>query len=456
MRKKIFLTGSFAAAAAVIFFFGACSKGRSAPEPGFAHYTCGMHPDVKVSVEEYEKGNKSCPICGMNLVPVERKEGGKAGARAKAGKGEEEKKILFYRNPMNPLVTSETPAKDEMGMDYIPVYEGEEDEEEYYGDGMKGAKHVYTLTELRKKGLKDMKCPACGMKLKKISKEEADRLRGVVKRVSIDEKETELAGIQTEAAADRSLYKEIRVPARVSYDNNLYSAQKEYLSVLNLSGKSLSGMPGNLRESAERKLFILGMSAAEIRELEERGEADDSLILPSESAWVYGDVYESENYWLREGDEIRVYAESFPGKEFGGKIISIKPVLNDKTRTLVFRAKVRNPGEKLKPEMYVDAFIMRKYEGGKKVLSVPSSAVLDTGKRKIVWVETGKGKYEAREISVGPESYAYGLSGGKTFFPVSGGIRKGEKVANKGNFLIDSQSRITGVASAYGGSLQGE
>ncbi|MDH3813670.1 MAG: hypothetical protein OEV48_04245, partial [Acidobacteriota bacterium] len=69
-------------------------------------YTCPMHPDIL----EEEPG--SCPICGMDLVPT----------KADAGSGEDDREILFYRNPMDPSVRSEVPRKDEMGMDYVPVF----------------------------------------------------------------------------------------------------------------------------------------------------------------------------------------------------------------------------------------------------------------------------------------------------------------------------------------------
>ncbi len=91
------------------------------------------------------------------------------------------------------------------------------------------------------------------------------------------------------------------------------------------------------------------------------------------------------------------------------------------------------------------------------VLAIPKDAVLDTGIRKIVWVDRGNGEYEGRKIQIGPEATATVDKKEAKFYPVLSGVGEGEKVVTKGNFLIDSQSQITGVAaSAYGGALGAE
>ncbi|MBU4590400.1 MAG: hypothetical protein KKG01_05705, partial [Candidatus Omnitrophica bacterium] len=195
-------------------------------DDGIRYYTCGMHPSVKVSVEEYNKGNKSCPICNMNLTPV-----------YKETKESKERKILFYRNPMNPSITSDVPTKDEMGMDYIPVYESEGADDAYYGCGMEGVEHVFLIKEIP--GMKF--CPICGMPLKKLSKDEADKLKGVVSTVKIKGNEIRLAGVQTESLKKLHLYKEIRTVGRVAYDPELAIAQEEFIAALEVSDKIQQG-----------------------------------------------------------------------------------------------------------------------------------------------------------------------------------------------------------------------
>ena len=194
--------------------------------------------------------------------------------------------------------------------------------------------------------------------------------------------------------------------------------------------------------------------------MDKKREVQTNLILPEKKMWIYGDVYEYELSWLRVGERVKVTTPSVPGKEFNGVISSINPVLDPKTHSVIFRAEVDNPDLKLKPEMYVDVVIMSMYvgPGGEHmVLAIPKNAVLDTGIRKIVWVDKENGEYEGREIQIGPEATSIMDGREAKFYPVLSGINEGEKAVTKGNFLIDSQSQLTGVAaSAYGGALAAE
>ena len=434
---------------------GCAQRGAEEPQaskanPHVEYYTCGMHPSVRIFPEEYDKGNVNCPICNMKLIPVYQED---------TKKDAREKKILFYRNPMNPAITSSEPATDEMGMDYIPVYEETESDAEYYGCGMEGAEHVFLI-----KDVGNMMCPICGMDLKKLSKEAADALKGVVSRVIIQGEQVELAGVQTVPVQKLYLYKEIRTVGRVAYDPQLAVTQEEYISALKALDKIREGtMPEieertrNLVQSSKRKLQLLGLSLEQIEKLAQSREVQTGLILPEEKMWVYGDVYEYELNWVKQGGKVKVVASSVPGEKFYGTISSVNPVLNPKTRSVTFRAEVDNPGLKLKPEMYVDVGIMSVYtspEGDSSVLAIPKAAVLDTGMRKMVWVDARDGVYEGREVRLGPE--ATGTLEGKEekFYPVLGGVAEGELVVKKANFLIDSQSQLTGTAAAaYGGAL---
>ena len=132
-------------------------------------------------------------------------------------------------------------------------------------------------------------------------------------------------------------------------------------------------------------------------------------------------------------------------------------MLDPKTRSVKFRVQVDNPDLKLKPEMYVDVVIISMYmspDGEHMVLAIPKDAVLDTGTRKIVWIDKGNGEYEGREVQIGPEATS-AIDGKEVkLYPILKGLSKGELVVTKANFLIDSQSQITGVsAAAYGGAL---
>ena len=418
-------------------------------------YTCGMHPDVHVSVDEYEKGNDLCPICNMKLIPVLKE-------NEMVSDKTTDKKILFYRNPMNPSITSKEPAKDEMGMDYIPVYEEGNGENSYYGCGMEGEEHVFLI-----KNVEGMKCPICGMPLKKLTKGEADNLRGVAGRVKIKGKQMELAGAEMEPVKMLSLFKEIQTVGRVAYDSDLAIAEEEYVSALHALDKMEGGSileikkrASSLVNSAEKKLKLLGLSDEQIVQLGKSRKVHSNLVLPETKMWIYGDVYEYELSWLSVDQKIKVISSAYPGIELEGIITSINPTVDPKTRSVRFRAEIDNPDLKLKPDMYVDITIMSKYNDGKNketVLAIPKSAVLDTGVRKIVWFDKGDGLYEGREIVIGPEASV--IIDGKIlkYYPIIRGAREGEMVVTKANFLVDSQSQISGTASsAYGGALEAE
>jgi len=418
------------------------------------YYTCGMHPSVRVSSQNYDRGNINCPICNMSLTPVYLEESVKEKT--------ETKKILFYRNPMNPSITSKFAAKDQMGMDYIPVYEDVGKEADYYGCGMQGAEHVYMI-----QGNENMICPMCDMPLKKLSKDEADKLRGVAGRVKIKQSELDLAGVKSSRLAKRHLFKEIRTVGKVAYDPQLAIAQEEFVSALNSLDKvKQGGIPEiidrttSFVESVKRKLMLLGLSLDQIKEIEIKREVEKGFVLPGEKMWIYGEVYEYELGWIKSGQEIRVTTSSIPGEEFLGVILSINPALNPKTRSVTFRAQVDNPGLKLKSQMYVDVTVMSMYISAEEedlVLAIPKSAVLDTGTRKIAWIDLGEGQYEGRLIEVGPQAISEVDGEALKFYPVLKGVKGGDLVVVSANFLIDSQSQLSGVtSSAYSGALEGE
>ncbi|PIR65665.1 MAG: hypothetical protein COU52_02995 [Candidatus Omnitrophica bacterium CG10_big_fil_rev_8_21_14_0_10_43_8] len=388
-------------------------KKEMSSEEKILYYTCGMHPSVKVSPVEYNKGKVNCPICNMKLVPV---------------------------------LSAEEQA-----------------EISYYGCGMEGEEHVFLIQKIE--GM--TKCPVCGMPLKKLTKGEADTLKGVVSRVKIKGEQARLAGVKTSPVKKMHLYKEIRTVGTVAYDPELAIAQEEFISSIKVLDKIEEGRISEIKEramslveSSKRKLRLLGLSNEQIDELARTREIQTSLVLPEEKMWVYGDVYEYELSWVKIGSEVKVIASGLPGETFRGVVASVNPVLSPKTRSVRFRAEIENPELKLKPQMYVDLVIQSMYmgPGGEHmVLAVPKGAVLNTGTRKIIWIDKQDGEYEGRLIEIGPEATATVDGKEGKFYPVSKGVSEGELVVTEANFLIDSQSQISGIASSvYGGALESE
>ncbi|HBR15902.1 MAG TPA: hypothetical protein DD723_10270 [Candidatus Omnitrophica bacterium] len=354
-------------------------------------YYCPMHPEFTSD----RPGD--CPICGMSLVKKE--EAPAAESRDTMSK-DRAKKILFYRHPMRPDVTSPVPNKDDMGMEYVPVYE-----EEDAGEGI---------------------------------------LISLEKQQSI--------GVKQDSVMKRRLTHQIRTVGRVAYDPELFVAQQEYLQALKVQESTkdstiplIKEQMGSFVEAAGQKLLLLGMSPTQIEELAAQGNPQSNLYLPldQETVWVYMTIYEYEMSFIKEGLSVEIEAIAFPGETFEGKISAIMPVLDAMTRSVKVRAEIKNTHKLLKPDMFVNAKIQ--IDLGEK-LAVPQDAVMDTGERKIVFVAAAENRFQARNVRLGSKA------GG--FYEVLEGLTSGERVVTSGNFLIDSESRLQSAIS--GGHQHGE
>ncbi len=315
-------------------------------------------------------------------------------------------KIVFYRHPMRPDVTSPTPAKDEMGMDYIPVYE-----DELSGGGGIPGHASFTLSTERQ----------------------------------------QLIGVKTEDVERRSLDVEIRTVGKVAYDPGLYQAFVEYREALRGRGMLRDAASPEAREGAEGlvraaglKLRQQGISEAQIREIARDGRDPVNLLLPGKNVWVYGQVYEYEVELVRPGQEIVVTVPSLPGRSYRARVVAIDSILNAMTRTARVRALVETPDEALRPETFVHVSIHVPL--GEKV-AVPENAVLDTGEHQIVFVVAGEGRFEPRAVELGREAQGY--------YEVLRGVEPGERVVTSANFLIDSESRFRSALAVFGAKSSG-
>ena len=347
-------------------------------------YYCPMHP----AFTSDRPGN--CAICGMSLVKREAADVPAGGQKGAGG----EKKLLYYRNPMNPQVTSPVPMKDQMGMDYVPVYEEQ---------GIQAHPGVYISPEKQ-----------------------------------------QLIGVKKGKVEVRKLSGQILTVGRVAYDPALFTAQQEYLQILkgrqsaqkaNLDGVDEQSV--SLLKATRYKLLLMGMSNAEIDALEKQGKAETNLYLPTDedkNVWVYITIYEYEAGLVSEGMPVQVDTLAYPGQTFQGRIVSITPLLEAATRTLKARALVENPGGKLKLEMFANARI--DYELGEK-LAVPEDAVMHAGARDIVYVVDPNGYFEPKTVKLGAKAQGY--------YEVLQGLTAGEDVVTSANFLVDSESKLNAV-----------
>ncbi|OGR68680.1 MAG: hypothetical protein A2081_03830 [Elusimicrobia bacterium GWC2_61_19] len=336
-------------------------------------YYCPMHPD-------YTSGSPGdCPICGMHLVK-----------REKAAPAQ--RKVMFYRNPMNPAITSKVPMKDEMGMDYLPVY-----------DDAAGAAMVAG--------------------------------RGTV---SLTPEKQRMIGLKTEKAAYRPLFRTVRASGKVAYDPDLYRAISEYRESLAAYEKIKAG---SWQEAIDRAKAVVDSSKLRLRQLGISGEQLDSintdpgrydnLLLPEDKVWIYAQIYEYESASVKAGQKASITSSAYPGREFSGTVRSVDPIFSEETRTLRARIETDNPGRELRSEMYVEAAIKTNLG---TVLAVPVSAVLNTGEKEIAFVLKGEDSFEPREVRTGGRNDDYA--------EIISGLRAGEKVVTTANFMIDSESRM--------------
>jgi Cu(I)/Ag(I) efflux system membrane fusion protein len=154
--------------------------------------------------------------------------------------------------------------------------------------------------------------------------------------------------------------------------------------------------------------------------------ADLSLI------WVELEVFERDLPFIKAGQDVAILSPAVPGQTFHGKVKLIYPSLDAKTRTARLRVEIPNPGLKLRPEMYVTAAIKVPMADS---LVVPVGAVMDTGKRQVVWVESTPGVFVQRDVKMGARS-------GKEV-QILAGLKAGEKVATTGGYLIDSEAQLS-------------
>lgn len=152
------------------------------------------------------------------------------------------------------------------------------------------------------------------------------------------------------------------------------------------------------------------------------------------SVWVLADIYEYELSLVKVGDTAKIQLSYFPGRELTSKIDFISPTLSVETRTAQVRFNIPNTGGKLKPGMFTDVEL--KINLGSR-LAVPDEAVIDTGLRKIVYVDKGDGYFEPRAVTPGLRA--------DKLVEVLSGLKAGEKVAASANFLIDSEAKLKGI-----------
>jgi membrane fusion protein, copper/silver efflux system len=416
-----------------------------------AEYFCPMHP----SIVRDKPGE--CPICGMKL---EKRAAPGAAATTSAASAPGERRVLFYRHPMEPAIHSNQPAKDSMGMDYVPVYE----------DETQGASTVEGRAGIRV--LPD-RAQLLGIRSVTVGSGFTGGTVRTVGRVAMDERRREVVHAKYEGYVEKLLVDFTGKPVRKGqpllaiYSPELVAAQREYLvargAQTRLGDSSVPGVArggAELAEASRQRLRSFDVGPDEIAALERTGTPRQTVTLRSPVSgvvvektavegmkvspadrlyeiadlshlWILAEVYEKDLGAVRVGLPARVTLATPPGGEWRGTVSFVSPTVKPDTRTVEARIDVDNVGGVLKPDMFVDVSL----EGAASAaLTVPESAVIPTGERTLVFVDKGEGQYEPREVALGAR-----VPGG---YEVRRGLSAGERVVVSANFLLDSESSL--------------
>ncbi len=352
------------------------------------------------------------------------------------------RKILYYRNPMGLPDTSPVPKKDWMGMDYIPVYEGEEQDD--------GKTVKVSLDKIQRSGVRTEKVePRVVMR--------PVRAVGAVKH---DESRLTIVAMRSDGYIEELFVSKTGQHVHAGdplfrvYSPDIVSAQ------VNLRIGSAGG--------GEQRLRNLGVPESHIREvlagknpmslvwpapatgdviekqviLGQRVRAGDELyrIADHTHLWVIADVAEADLPQLKLGTRASLTLRAYPMQQFEGEVVLIYPELRAETRTAKVRIEVPNPDGRLKVDMYADV-VFHAGADEAPVVAVPASALIDSGTRQVVLVAKGEGRFEPRPVKLGRR--------GDGYVEVLEGVGKGEEVVTAATFLIDAESNLKAALQAF-------
>ncbi len=350
-------------------------------------------------------------------------------------------------------------------------------------------------------------CPICAMDLTPVTKEEVE-----TGTIFVDEVRRQRIGVRTAPAERRQMTLHIRAVGDVQYDETrlsdvnlrmsgwvqrlvvdetgqrvrrgqtlftlyspeLYAAQLEHLTAVRRQSEGTSETFANLRRASRRRLALLGMSEAQIRELEQRGEAHENvpILAPASGyvieknvlegarvesgalvyriadlsrVWIDAEVYESDLPHVEAGQSVQVELPYLPDRSFDGRVDYVYPTLQGATRTGRVRVVLDNPNLELKPDMYAN--VRLEVDLGER-LAVPDSAVIYTGPRRLVFIDLGEGRLRPKEVKLGVHADGH--------YEVTDGLSAGDVVVTSGNFLIAAESRIRSAAEYWEGGDDSE
>ncbi len=348
------------------------------------------------------------------------------------------------------------------------------------------------------------KCPICGMTLIPLEAGSTSEEKIADNEIVLTAEAIELANIQTSIVQKASATKEIRLLGRVKPDERLLFSQVSHIPgrierlYVNFTGEKVykgqkivriyspdlisaqkelfeairsRDIYPQLYTASRNKLKLWKLSDNQINAIEKSGKVQEQIDILSDysgyvmkrnvelgdyitegsslfdianlnSVWIMFEAYEADIPWIQVGNTVDFTINAIPGKNFKGKVTYIDPFVSSSTRVAKVRVELKNPGNKLLPEMYANGIIKAKLTNIKNAIVIPKSAVLWTGKRAVVYVKVPHEKtisFVYREIILGQDM--------GNFYIVAKGLKEGEVVATNGVFRIDASAQLIGQKS---------
>jgi membrane fusion protein, copper/silver efflux system len=369
------------------------------------------------------------------------------------------RKILYYRNPMGLPDTSPVPKKDWMGMDYIPVYEGEEQDD--------GKTVKVSLDKVQRSGVRTetVEARVIVRPVRAVGTVMHDESRLTVVTMRSDGFVEDLFVSRTgqHVRAGESLFR--------VYSADIQRAQIDLLVAIGTSqrGSGVAAPDANRNiEGALQRLRNLAVPESRIREVREKGVNPRTLDWPApvtgdviekkiingqrvqagqelyriadhSHLWVIADVAEADLPAIKMGTRATVMVRAYAAQAIEGEVTFIYPELRAETRTARVRIEIPNPDGRLKVDMYAD--VVFQTGEAEPVTAVPASAVIDSGTRQVLLVAKGEGRFEPRLVKLGVR--------GDGYVEVLKGVSKGEEVVTAATFLIDAESNLRAALQAF-------
>lgn len=368
------------------------------------------------------------------------------------------RKIIYYRNPMGLPDTSKTPKKDSMGMDYIPVYEDEEQD-----DG----KTVKVSVD---------KIQRSGVRTESVGSRVIIRPVRSVGTVAHDETRLTIVTVRSDGFIEELFVNKTGQHVKAGeplfrvYSPDIQRAQTDLFVAIRSLQRGTTGLDADrLLEGAMQRLRNLGVPDSRIQEIRDKGDNPRTLDWPAPATgdvivkrvingqrvvagdelfriadhshiWIIADVAEGDLSAIKIGTRATVTVRAYSTEPIEGAVTFIYPELRTETRTARVRIEVQNPDGRLKTDMYADVLLHAGSEG-LPALTVPESAIIDSGTRQVVLIARGEGRFEPRPVKLGQRGGGY--------IEILEGVAKGDEVVTSATFLIDAESNLKAALQAF-------